>query len=425
MTKYVLKLLAAVALMTVTLGISQAQASDVFQAQARPRVTIYNNSNQNLVFNLRSAYSSVGRYRIGPRQTRTLFCNCPSTPHFIVSITTAGRGAKRYTLYPGRRYQLKWDPRIGLWNIFTMRAAAPPPTGRGPRVTLYNNSNQSLVFNLRSAYSSVGRYRIGPRQTRTLFCNCPSTPHFIVSITTAGRGAKRYTLYPGRRYQMQWDPRIGLWNIFTMRAGGLPPGGGGGAPPGGGYVPPPGGGGGAPPGGGYVPPGGGGGVPPGGGYVPPGGGGGVGPGGPGRPGRHYLVLGACPQGGFSRGSVGFANVGRNDRNEGAPNYIRISLCTNGRGRGLLLVRGRSACGGQVISRTRFQNVANSDFNEGAPNFVRLVLCQVVPLRRAYQITTRGCNAGLFPRSRVRFKNVGNSDFNEGAPNFVTVRLCVG
>ncbi|MDH3235899.1 MAG: hypothetical protein OEQ29_20430, partial [Alphaproteobacteria bacterium] len=226
-----------------TLGVSQAHASGVLQAQSRPRVTIYNNSNQSLVFNLRSAYSSVGRYRIGPRQTRTLFCNCPSTPHFIVSITTTGRGTKRYTLYPGRQYQLKWDNRVGLWNIFTMRAVAPPPTGRRPRVTLYNNSNQSLVFNLRSAYSSVGRYRIGPRQTRTLFCNCASTPHFIVSITTTGRGTKRYTLYPGRQYQMQWDPRIGLWNIFTMRAGGGPPPGGGG-----GFRPPPGGGGGAGPG---------------------------------------------------------------------------------------------------------------------------------------------------------------------------------
>jgi len=411
MTKYVLKMLAAVALMTATLGISQAHASGILQAQSRPRVTLYNNSNQSLVFNLRSAYSSVGRYRIGPRQTRTLFCNCASTPHFIVSITTTGRGAKRYTLYPGRRYQMKWDNRVGLWNIFTMRAAAPPPTGRRPRVTLYNNSNQSLVFNLRSAYSSVGRYRIGPRQTRTLFCNCASTPHFIVAITTTGRGTKRYTLYPGRRYQMKWDNRVGLWNIFTLRARVRPPPGGGG----GGFRPPPGGG-----GGGFRPPpgGGGGGVGPG-----PGGGGGVGPG-PGRRRGLYLVRGTCPPGGISAGTVGFNNVGRNDRGEGAPNYIRISLCSRRGGGRLALVGSRRACGGRLISRTRFQNVANSDFNEGAPNFVRLALCELGPLRRAYQITTRRCSAGMFPRSRVRFKNVGNTDFNEGAPNFVTVRLCV-
>ena len=367
MIKFVLKMLVAIALLASTTGFAQAQS--------RPWVTIFNNSTQSLVFNLNSAYSRIGRYRIGPGQSRRFFCNCASTPHFIVQINTAGRGFKRYTLYPGRQYQLKWDSRIGLWNVFTPGAGGGAPARRRPWVMIRNNSNQSLVFNLRSAYSAIGRYRLAPRQSRRFFCNCASTPHFIVRITTTGRGSKRYTLYPSRRYQLQWDPRIGLWNVFASGTGGRPPP----------VVRPPAG---------------------------------------GRRG-HFLVRGRCPRAGSSRGSVGFNNIGRNDRGEGAPNFIRISLCSNGRGRRLLLVRRPGACGGRVISRTRFQNVANSDFNEGAPNFVSLVLCELRPMRGRYQISTRGCRQGMRPRSRVRFKNVGNSDFNEGAPNFVTVRLCAG
>jgi hypothetical protein len=385
MAKCVLKLVAAVMLATAALGMAPAQSSEVLQAQSRPRVTIHNNSNQFLTFTLRSAYSQLGEYRLAPRQTRTYFCNCASTPHFIVAIATTGRGIKRYTLYPGRRYQLKWDRRVGLWNVFTMRAGRRP-AGPRPRVTIYNNSNQFLTFTLRSAYSQLGEYRLAPRQTRTYYCKCRSTPHFIVAIATTGRGIKRYTLYPDRRYQLKWDRRVGLWNVFSMRAGVRPPPGGG------------------------VPPGAGGGRP--------------GPGGP-RGRGPFLVRGVCPAGSVPAGAVRFANVGRNDRNEGAANFIRLSLCSRrGRSRLTLVSRGR-ACRGRIVSRTRFQNVANSDFNEGAPNFVRLVLCQNGPLRRRYQITTGRCRGGTFPRSRVRFKNVGNSDFNDGAPNFLTVRLCVG
>ena len=138
----------------------------------------------------------------------------------------------------------------------------------------------------------------------------------------------------------------------------------------------------------------------------------------------FLVLGACPQDAIGMGRVAFRNVGRNDRNEGARNFIRISMCSY-RPRPLLLVARRSDCPGRIISRARFQNVANSDFNEGAPNFVRIGLCQTGPLRRQYMISTRGCPQQLRTQSVVRFKNVGNSDFNEGAPNFVTVALCRG
>jgi len=138
----------------------------------------------------------------------------------------------------------------------------------------------------------------------------------------------------------------------------------------------------------------------------------------------FLALGGCPQSAIDLGRVGFRNVGKNDRNEGARNYIRISLCSY-RPRALMLVGRRGDCQGRIISRTRFQNVANSDFNEGAPNFIRLGLCQTGPLRREYMISVRGCPQHLRTQSVVRFKNVGNSDFNEGAPNFVTIVLCRG
>jgi len=138
----------------------------------------------------------------------------------------------------------------------------------------------------------------------------------------------------------------------------------------------------------------------------------------------FLVLGRCPQDAVGLGRVGFRNVGKNDRNEGARNYIRISMCSY-RPRRLLLVGRRSDCPGRIISRTRFQNVANNDFNEGAPNFVRLGLCQTGPLRSDYLISTRRCPPQMRTQSVVRFKNVGNRDFNEGAPNFVAIVLCRG
>lgn len=138
----------------------------------------------------------------------------------------------------------------------------------------------------------------------------------------------------------------------------------------------------------------------------------------------FLALGRCPPEAAPLGAVGFRNIGKNDRGEGARSYIRISMCSF-RPRRLLLVGSRRDCPGRIISRARFQNVANNDFNEGAPNIVRLGLCQTGPLRSEYLISTRGCPPGLRTQSVVRFKNVGNSDFNEGAPNFVAVALCRG
>jgi hypothetical protein len=139
----------------------------------------------------------------------------------------------------------------------------------------------------------------------------------------------------------------------------------------------------------------------------------------------FLVMGRCPPDAIGMGRVGFRNVGRNDRNEGARNYVRISMCSYRPNRRLLLVGRRSDCPGRIISRARFQNVANNDFNEGAPNFVRIGLCQTGPLRRDYMISMRGCPRRMRTQSVVRFKNVGNRDFNEGAPNFVTIALCRG
>jgi hypothetical protein len=139
----------------------------------------------------------------------------------------------------------------------------------------------------------------------------------------------------------------------------------------------------------------------------------------------FLVLGRCPPDAIGMGRVGFRNVGRNDRNEGARNYVVISMCSYRPNRRILLVARRRDCPGRIMSRTRFQNVANSDFNEGAPNFVRLGLCQTGPLRREYMISARGCPPRLRTQSVVRFKNVGNRDFNEGAPNFVAIALCRG
>jgi len=134
-----------------------------------------------------------------------------------------------------------------------------------------------------------------------------------------------------------------------------------------------------------------------------------------------LALGFCPPGTSPLGVAQFRNVGKNDRNEGAPNSITISLCTTQPDIGLTFTS--AYCDGRVVSRVRFKNVADTDFNEGAPNYISLSLCARGPVPGAYQLSVRRCPSGFVPISRVRFKNVGDSDFNEGAPNYVTVRLC--
>ncbi|MDH3234906.1 MAG: hypothetical protein OEQ29_15405 [Alphaproteobacteria bacterium] len=136
-----------------------------------------------------------------------------------------------------------------------------------------------------------------------------------------------------------------------------------------------------------------------------------------------LSLGFCPPGTSPLGVAQFRNVGKNDRNEGAPNSITISLCTTQPDIGLTFTS--AYCDGQVVSRVRFQNVARTDFNEGAPNYVALSLCARGPVPGAFQLSVKGCPQGFVPISQVRFKNVGDKDHNEGAPSFVTVRLCAG
>lgn len=137
----------------------------------------------------------------------------------------------------------------------------------------------------------------------------------------------------------------------------------------------------------------------------------------------HLSLQRCAPGTFQSGVVRFQNVGFNDFNEGARNYIAIRLCST---RALAAVRLTARfCGGTRVSRTRFKNVADHDFNEGAPNFVRIGLCARRPLRRRMAISARWCPPGTRTISAIRFKNVGNLDFNEGARNFVTIRLCAG
>ncbi len=137
----------------------------------------------------------------------------------------------------------------------------------------------------------------------------------------------------------------------------------------------------------------------------------------------HLSLQRCAPGTFQSGVVRFQNVGYNDFNEGARNYIAIRLCSR-RLRSPVYLTSRF-CGGRRISMTRFKNVANNDFNEGAPNFIRMGLCARRPLRRRIAISARYCPPGTRTISAIRFKNVGNNDFNEGARNFVTVRLCAG
>lgn len=134
-----------------------------------------------------------------------------------------------------------------------------------------------------------------------------------------------------------------------------------------------------------------------------------------------LSIGFCPPGTSPLGVAQFRNVGKNDRNEGAPNSMTISLCTTQPDIGLTFTS--AYCDGRVISRIRFKNVADTDFNEGAPNYIALSLCARGPVRGDFRLSLRRCPAGFVPISRVRFKNVGDSDFNEGAPNYVTVRLC--
>ncbi|MHA1538139.1 MAG: hypothetical protein ACTSUD_11340 [Alphaproteobacteria bacterium] len=136
-----------------------------------------------------------------------------------------------------------------------------------------------------------------------------------------------------------------------------------------------------------------------------------------------LSLHSCAPGTFQAGYVRFQNVGNNDFNEGARNYVAIRLCST---RPYSRVRlTRRYCGRSQISATRFKNVANSDFNEGAPNFVRMSLCGRSRLRRHIAISAHYCPRGTRTISAIRFKNVGNRDFNEGARNFVTIRLCRG
>lgn len=135
----------------------------------------------------------------------------------------------------------------------------------------------------------------------------------------------------------------------------------------------------------------------------------------------HLSLQRCAPGTFQAGVVRFQNVGFNDFNEGARNYIAIRLCSarpNSRVR--LTAR---FCGGTRISATRFKNVADHDFNEGAPNFVHMGLCARRPVRRRIAISARFCPPGTRTISAIRFKNVGNNDFYEGARNYVTIRLC--
>ncbi len=135
-----------------------------------------------------------------------------------------------------------------------------------------------------------------------------------------------------------------------------------------------------------------------------------------------LTLGRCAPGSIPAGVARFKNVGNNDFNEGARNFIAISLCAFNPDIAIELTAG--PCRTRVMNQVRFQNVANNDFNEGAPNFIVLSLCIRGPVRRFYALTRGACRAGLHPIGVVRFKNVGNNDFNEGAPNFITIRLCV-
>jgi len=134
-----------------------------------------------------------------------------------------------------------------------------------------------------------------------------------------------------------------------------------------------------------------------------------------------LSLHQCAPGTVQTGVVRFQNVGNQDFNEGARNYIAIRLCSARRFSPVYLSRGY--CGGRLVSRTGFRNVGNNDRYEGAPHVVRLSLCARRPHRRRFAISTRHCPAGTRTISAVRFQNVGNNDFNEGARNFVTVRLC--
>jgi len=207
MTRRLLMIVTAAAMLLGIVGTAQAQS--------RASVSIYNNSNRSLVFHLQ-AQGSTGwdRYRIAPRSTRRFTANAGYVAFFRVRIVTTGRGARTYTLRPSRTYQLQWDQRIGMWNVFTRSHRS----GTRAFVRIYNNSNRSLVFLLKTAEGGrFDTHRIGPRQWRTYYALSGYTRFFTVQINTTGRGSRRYTLVQGRRYQFKWDGRIGLWNVFTIR----------------------------------------------------------------------------------------------------------------------------------------------------------------------------------------------------------------
>lgn len=135
-----------------------------------------------------------------------------------------------------------------------------------------------------------------------------------------------------------------------------------------------------------------------------------------------MTLGRCAPGSTPAGVARFQNVGKNDINEGAPNFVAIRLCVFRPDVAIGLTVGR--CQGRTLNQVRFKNVGDNDFNEGAPNYVSVSLCIRGPVHRFYALTRAACPPGLRPVGAVRFQNVANNDFNEGAPNFITIRLCV-
>lgn len=140
-------------------------------------------------------------------------------------------------------------------------------------------------------------------------------------------------------------------------------------------------------------------------------------------GQVVLTTGACPGGLQTFGSYQFQNVARDDFNEGAPNFITISLCGRGRLAESLELSGQGCSRGyRQSSSTTWINVGVNDRGNGAATTESLSLCTSRGSLAQISLEQNACASGV-QISSTSFRNVGNNDFGEGAPTNVNLVLC--
>lgn len=144
-----------------------------------------------------------------------------------------------------------------------------------------------------------------------------------------------------------------------------------------------------------------------------------------RPNRGQLALttGSCAASLQNYGSYQFQNVARDDFNEGAPNFVTVSLCGRGRLAENLELSGHGCSRGyRQSSSTAWTNVGVNDRGNGAATTESLSLCTAQGVQASVSLEQNSCASGA-QLSSVTFRNVGNNDFGEGAPTNVNLVLC--